>query len=543
MNASGSLEGNEAIPQPAGSGTAGIGERIMCPISLQPMGDPVANNIGQVYDRPSIEGWMETAWDEKNGSYKDPLTGQKVDSKTLIPIYILRGTKRKRDGSPLRNRGGSSLPSLDVCLSKVRRDPCALYVLGKHYMDAKDIPKAQVYLHAAANLGHWEAMYLAGLSFVNGSFGEKDPLKAFQMFQEAAGNNHAAAARELAKCYLCGSGADKNEAEALYWYTKAANEDSKAQVWMGDYCFKKAAATKNKKGTKARKHRSEGVKWYTKASGQNDATGHESLAHCLVRGNGTRRNVKHALELYKKAYDGGNGLRRAAYFIGLCLLTSKSKKVRSKAVDEACRYFTCAAETGYVHAQMALAHLCLQHNRLCSNSQPAVYWVKLLAEKKNPSISYMQCVLSVCYLFGKGGAEVNVREGAAWMIKSAENGYAFAKMFAGLFTEKGFGGIKPDFRKAAEYYKCSPKIIFARFRLGLMYERGTPGVPRDVDEAKRLFLANDETIRQSKFCGKTAFELWFALRGRPYWKDLLESEWGRYTSSINAMLSSCSSTN
>jgi len=57
----------------------------ICPISLELMRDPVLLvETGQVYDRPSIEGWF------KAGKSTCPVSGTKVKHMRLSPIFPLR---------------------------------------------------------------------------------------------------------------------------------------------------------------------------------------------------------------------------------------------------------------------------------------------------------------------------------------------------------------------------------------------------------------------------------------------------------------------
>lgn len=62
---------------------SGALEDFVCPISLEPMRDPVVDTDGNTWDRSSILAWLK----EHNAS---PKTGNKLTSQSLVPNRILR---------------------------------------------------------------------------------------------------------------------------------------------------------------------------------------------------------------------------------------------------------------------------------------------------------------------------------------------------------------------------------------------------------------------------------------------------------------------
>lgn len=66
---------------------------LICPISLEPMIDPVICSDGTTYERSYIEQWLED-------HDTSPKTNQRLDNKKLIPNYSLKSclskTKAKR---------------------------------------------------------------------------------------------------------------------------------------------------------------------------------------------------------------------------------------------------------------------------------------------------------------------------------------------------------------------------------------------------------------------------------------------------------------
>ena len=70
----------------------GFPPEFICPISLDPMVDPVVTIDGQTYERSAITKWFAT-------STKSPLTAQPLASKLLVPNVALRNAiQRAVDG-------------------------------------------------------------------------------------------------------------------------------------------------------------------------------------------------------------------------------------------------------------------------------------------------------------------------------------------------------------------------------------------------------------------------------------------------------------
>ena len=83
--------GPATVAAPALSGAApsiralgALGDECTCPITMQPMTDPVVAADGHSYDRAAIEGWF------RSGHRTSPMTGQTLRSQALIPNHRLR---------------------------------------------------------------------------------------------------------------------------------------------------------------------------------------------------------------------------------------------------------------------------------------------------------------------------------------------------------------------------------------------------------------------------------------------------------------------
>jgi len=68
-----------------------LNELVVCPITHEPMVDPVSAADGQTYERKAIEEWLTKKAD---GVPISPLTGEPLKDKTLRPNFLARALAR-----------------------------------------------------------------------------------------------------------------------------------------------------------------------------------------------------------------------------------------------------------------------------------------------------------------------------------------------------------------------------------------------------------------------------------------------------------------
>ena len=91
-------------------------------------------------------------------------------------------------------------------------------------------------------------------------YNNKDYAEAVKWYRKAAEQGNAEAQYMLGDCYRWGTGVTKDYAEAVKWYRKAADQGyASAQYWLG-YCYFR--------GDGVDKDKTEAVKWYRKAAEQ-----------------------------------------------------------------------------------------------------------------------------------------------------------------------------------------------------------------------------------------------------------------------------------
>ena len=100
-------------------------------------------------------------------------------------------------------------------------------------------------------------------------------------------------------CFAEGEGTPKNDAEAVKWYRKAAEQGlAQAQVELAICCQRGQGTAKNAQ---------EGVKWLKKAAVQSDAEAQFRLGVCYYNGAGVGQNLSEALRWMRLAVQNGSG--------------------------------------------------------------------------------------------------------------------------------------------------------------------------------------------------------------------------------------------
>ena len=110
----------------------------------------------------------------------------------------------------------------------------------------------------------------------------------------------------LGKCYYLGRGIAENDAEAIKWFQKAANQEhAGAQYYLGECYYLGRGVAEND---------AEAVKWFQKAVEQGNADAQFQLGHCYLNGNGVLKDERKSAALYQKAANQGHA--KAQYWLG-----------------------------------------------------------------------------------------------------------------------------------------------------------------------------------------------------------------------------------
>jgi len=116
-------------------------------------------------------------------------------------------------------------------------------------------------IRAGADKGDAKAQYELGRAFFSGTLGvAKDEAEAVKWFRKAAEQNVADAQFSLGVCYANGRGVAEDDAEAVKWFRKAAEQNyARAQYNLG-VCYDS--------GEGVAKDEVEAYKWWLLAAGQ-----------------------------------------------------------------------------------------------------------------------------------------------------------------------------------------------------------------------------------------------------------------------------------
>lgn len=106
--------------------------------------------------------------------------------------------------------------------------------LGDSYFD-KDPKKALKYYEQAADAGHVEAAYIAGVMYAENFEIRPNSAKSASLLQQAAEGGHAAAQADYGLLVYQGYGASKSDTEAAKWFEKSAKGGDKEGQFL--YAF------------------------------------------------------------------------------------------------------------------------------------------------------------------------------------------------------------------------------------------------------------------------------------------------------------------
>jgi uncharacterized protein len=323
-----------------------------------------------------------------------------------------------------------------------------------------------------AEKGDAQSQYELGQAFDGGSLGvAKNEAEAVKWYRRAAEQNDAGAQCALGVCYANGQGVAKDEAEAVKWFGKAAEQnDALAQYNLGIACHD---------GRGVAKHEAEAVKWFRKAAEQNYAKAQNNLGSCYYNGQGVAKDEAEAVKWFRKAAEqkcaGAQYNLGAAYYYGQGVAKDEA---------EAVRWYRRAAQQNYPGAQDSLGVCYVKGQGVANDEAEAVKWFRRAAEQNEARAQYN---LGVCYYNGQGVGK-DEAEAVKWIRKAAEQNYADAQYNLGACYHAGRGVVE-DYVEAVKWFRkaAEQNLAIAQARLGLFCVLGE-GVAKDYVEAYKWWL-------------------------------------------------------
>lgn len=232
----------------------------------------------------------------------------------------------------------------------------------------------------AAALGYSDAIYNAGVCYLNGTGIAKDCTEAFKHFRKAANLGQEKALHNLASCYLYGIGTTRNDSLALHYYTMSAeNGNAISQATLGHIYMN---------GDIVEQDSIKGREWFEKAIEKEEPTSLLAVANIMER--------EDSIAGYGK------------------------RKLRN---SQAIRYLVKAAEKNHPMAQYKLARYYENGKYVKKSKKEAFRWYKEAAEQGHP-----QAMERVGYCYEKGrGVKKNEPKAAYWYELAEQNGQEFAR--------------------------------------------------------------------------------------------------------------------
>tara|TARA_R110000744_G_scaffold124432_1_gene229935 strand:+ start:126 stop:980 length:855 start_codon:yes stop_codon:yes gene_type:complete len=149
-----------------------------------------------------------------------------------------------------------------------------------------------------AEQGVPEAQGALGVMYANGLGVQRNDAEAIKWYRKAADQGFAEAQLLLGYMYDEGRGAIENDAEAMKWLRKAADQGvAEAQNSIG-------AMHENGKGVP--QNDAEAVKWYRKAAELGNAAAQNNLGVMYANGKGVPQNDAEAVKWFRNAAELGN---------------------------------------------------------------------------------------------------------------------------------------------------------------------------------------------------------------------------------------------
>ena len=228
-------------------------------------------------------------------------------------------------------------------------------------------------LRTKAEKGDAESQFALGSAFYLGTLGlAKDEAEAVKWYRKAAEQNLAWAQCGLGYWYARGQGVAKDEAEAVNWYRKAAEQNlADAQYRLG-CCYAL--------GQGVAKNEAEAVKWYRKAAEQNLAWAQGSLGACYALGIGVAKDPVEAVRWIRKAAE--QNLAWAQFCLGNCYALGQGV---AKAETEAVKWYRKAAEQNLADAQYRLGVCYCNGAGVAKDYVEAYKWTLLAAGQGDES--------------------------------------------------------------------------------------------------------------------------------------------------------------
>jgi TPR repeat protein len=280
--------------------------------------------------------------------------------------------------------------------------------------------------------GSIEAISIIGHLYEIGQGYEKDEVKAFECFLEAAQKGNSQSQLKIGLMYLHGKNIEKNEKEAFKWFMKSTkNNGSKSNYIIGLMYFQGVGVEQNDK---------ESVIWLESSAMQNNVSAQYLLSTMYLNGEGVNKDKEKAFFWSEKASKQGH--TDAQWNIGFMHYygdgTSKNVELGFKWLEKAC--VIQDSKKQYTLSKMYKDY----------NEEKAMKW---LQESAKQGCVEAQFELAYTYETGNGNTK-NEEEAIVWYTKAAEQNHFGAQMSLGMMHFIGMG-TDANTEKSKFYYDAA----------------------------------------------------------------------------------------
>ena len=292
-------------------------------------------------------------------------------------------------------------------------------------------------LTLTAETGDPESQFELARLYDEGDGVDENNATAVDWYRKAAEQSYAKAQGYLSEMYFLGEGVEVDDEQGVYWARKAADQ--------GDALGQNNVGFGYESGRGLTMDKSKAVDWYRKSAEQGLAMGQVNLARMYDEGEGVAENDEKAVEWFKKAADQGD--TEAQNSLGFAYYYGEGV---AKNIEKAVELYRKAADQGLDVAQFNLALLYELGDGVAENDEKAVEWYKKAADQ---GYADAQHSLGWMYYTGEGVAENN-EKAAEWWKKAAAQGNAAAKYnLANLYEEEVAAG------NDTSYFNIGPKAL------------------------------------------------------------------------------------
>jgi TPR repeat protein len=285
--------------------------------------------------------------------------------------------------------------------------------------------------------------YCMGLSYAYGLNHKKDLGKAAMWFHKAAEQNYAPAQSWLGFFYEKGHGVKPDPAEAARWFRKSADQSNPDGLFHMGRVYEHGIGVSKDLG--------QARMYYQKAAvaGARDASlALANLGSAPPTLTPTQDQINEGIRMYKaKDFTGAaklfqkmaeQGHPRGQYLIAYQY--ERGEGVR-KSNEEALRWYRKSAEQGYAEAQNYLGMMYENGILVKENWAEAVRWIRKSAEQGNMEGQFL---LGRAYQFGMAVPQSR-QEAIKWFDKAGDQGHDQANYFANhLKARNSYVGFRND---------------------------------------------------------------------------------------------------